>query len=663
MRNRKSLNPESTMNLSRIFVFAALLLLGLMAALRAQEPARTQPDWWFGVAAGENLNFYGGTTQMLNPSLTAPAPFHKGFGTGLYLAPLIEYRPNPVWGGMLQVGYDARHGTFNDVTCPCGEIETLSAKLSYITVEPSLRVAPFSNALYAYVGPRLGFNWAPNLNRDGRSFHYTREGQPSTDGAFSNVRSTVFGAQIGLGYDFPFTSPDQRTQVEFSPFISYQPYLGSGPRTVENWAVSTLRIGVALKFGRGKTVSGSERAAVAASQEVVFKAVAPKAVPVKRTVHETFPLRNYVFFENGSATVPDRYVTLTKEQASDFKEEQLQATQPADTAGRSLRQMTVYYNILNILGDRLKRNPSTTVSLIGASSNGPEEGKARAEAIKRYWVEVFGIDGSRIATEGRDKPKIASEQPGGTKELELLRAGDQRVDIESGSSEMLMQVGGGSNFMLKPVAIVANVEDPLYSRVVFELTPKEAFTSWSIEATDDQGVTEQYGPYQGSRATISGNTILGSRSEGDYKIVMFGKKNDGSVVRKKTSIHLVRPIKPVQDALRFSILFDFDQSKTIASYEKFLTEVVTPLISDSSTVVIHGYSDIVGDEAYNERLSNDRVQETRDILERAISSNGKQGIEFETFGFGEDLQYAPFDSKYPEERFYNRTVIIDIVPN
>jgi hypothetical protein len=37
-------------------------------------------------------------------------------------------------------------------------------------------------------------------------------------------------------------------------------------------------------------------------------------------------------------------------------------------------------------------------------------------------------------------------------------------------------------------------------------------------------------------------------------------------------------------------------------------------------------------------------------------------VKFEVYGFGEDQGLAPFDNKLPEERFYNRTVIIDILP-
>jgi outer membrane protein OmpA-like peptidoglycan-associated protein len=398
-------------------------------------------------------------------------------------------------------------------------------------------------------------------------------------------------------------------------------------------------------------------------REVQFSVRAPKAVPVQHRVRESFPLCNYVFFEAGSAKIPNRYVTLTKYEAASFKEEQLQEVQPKSMALRSLRQMTVYYNILNILGDRMKRSPRTIISLSGASEKEPEFGKARAEAIKRYLVDVFGIDGSRITTEGRDKPRIPSVVHGATKELALLRAGDRRVDIESSSPELMLQVGGAPHqYMLKPVQIVTVVEDPLDSHVIFNVAgAKEVLASWSLEITDEQGKVQCFGPSIRDKESISGNTILGDRSQGDYKLVMLGETKAGKFVSKESSVHLVRRDALMKDALRFSILFDFDQSKTIASYETFLIDIVTPLIPDSGIVLIHGHTDVIGDEVYNDSLSSQRVQDTRDIIERAILNSGKKGITFETFACGENLQFAPFDNFFPEERFYNRTVIIDIV--
>jgi hypothetical protein len=37
-------------------------------------------------------------------------------------------------------------------------------------------------------------------------------------------------------------------------------------------------------------------------------------------------------------------------------------------------------------------------------------------------------------------------------------------------------------------------------------------------------------------------------------------------------------------------------------------------------------------------------------------------MSFEVYGFGEDQALSPFANDTPEERFYNRAVVIDIIP-
>jgi hypothetical protein len=52
---------------------------------------------------------------------------------------------------MLQAGYDSRKGDFDQVITACDCPADLSTDLSYITVEPSLRFAPFkSNFLFIW---------------------------------------------------------------------------------------------------------------------------------------------------------------------------------------------------------------------------------------------------------------------------------------------------------------------------------------------------------------------------------------------------------------------------------------------------------------------------------------------------------------------------------
>jgi outer membrane protein OmpA-like peptidoglycan-associated protein len=641
-----------------------LLSLACAGAVQSQVAERVKPIWWFGQSVAANFNNYQGTTQKLTNNFSVPAAFHKGNSVKPYFSLLTEYRPNKVWGGMLNIAYDNRGGTFNTVMAPCDCPATLSTNLSYIAIEPSLRIAPFSSAFYIFGGPTIGVNVR-------KQFTYKQDKQVDRTADLSDVRKTIFSAQAGLGVDIPLSARESRAQMTLSPFASFQTDLGQAPRTVESWSMYTIRAGIALKFGSGRKKDPVKTApeptvtvTPVTEKEVDFAVRAPLAVPEERQVKENFPLRNSVFFNTGSADIPNRYVLLSNAAASNFKEAQLQSAQPDNlNNNRSARQLSVYHNILNIIGDRMRTNPSTVINLSGASDGNPVEGKLMAENVKQYLVTVFGIAASRITTEGRDKPVIPSEQPGATRELVLLREGDRRVDITSVSPELLLEVGGNSSF-LRPVEITAIQADPLDSHVIFTSTGSTQLLKWwSLELTDEKGAVQRYGPFAKDVITIPGKQILGSSNTGTYHVAMIGESNGGRAIKKESSVRLVKATEDKQTGMRYSILFDFDKSKSITAYEKFLSEVVAPLIPDYGTVIIHGHTDIIGEENYNQTLSLERATGSQKILERAVIKAGKKGVKFESYGFGEDTGLAPFENKFPEERFYNRTVIIDIVPS
>jgi hypothetical protein len=217
----KLLNMQliETLPLKRIFI-TLLFLLGLITTITAQEQY-TKPSWWFGAAAGANFNLYEGSTRQLDADLRVPAAFKDGFGTGLYLAPSIEYyRPNTRLGMMLQFGYDSRRGTFDEVMSPCDCPMDLSTELSYFTIEPSLRYAPFKSDFYIYAGPRFAFN------KD-KSYEYQLKANPNfpnqTDGPvesgeFSEVEKNTNSMQIGAGFDIPLS--EQNNGINFSTWVN-----------------------------------------------------------------------------------------------------------------------------------------------------------------------------------------------------------------------------------------------------------------------------------------------------------------------------------------------------------------------------------------------------------------------------------------------------------
>ncbi|MFV5701249.1 OmpA family protein [Flavobacterium sp. XS2P12] len=664
LRNSWSLNNLPIKGL----LVVSLTWLSVQTPVQAQQTLEVKyakPSWFFGVAGGANFNFYEGSTHQLNAGFTPPATFHEGDGVGLFIAPLLEYRPaDSRWGVMLQAGYDSRKGSFDQVKTACDCPADLSTDLSYITVEPSVRFAPFKSNFYLYGGPRLAFNLD-------KSFTYQlginpafpdQAPSPAVTGEFSEIEKTILSMQIGAGYDIPLSSDNNKTQFVLSPFVSFQPYFGQNPRATETWNITTIRAGVALKLGQGQNIQQSTD--MLQDREVQFSVNSPANIPGERRMTEIFPLRNYVFFNDGSTEIPNRYVLLTKDQVKDFKEDQLEVFAPKNLSDRSKRQMTVYYNVLNILGDRMQKNPAATITLVGSSEKGPADGLAMAESIKTYLVNVFVINPSRITTKGQNKPNIPSEQPGATLELVLLREGDRRVSIESNSPDLLMEFQSGPDTPLKPVQIVASQEAPVESYVTFNNKgANETLSSWSLQIADEQGKVQSFGPYTQEEVSIPGKSILGNRSEGDYKVKMIGQTKSGKIVEKETPVHMVlwTPAK-MEEGMRYSIIYEFNKSKAIAIYEKYLTEVVTPKIPVGATVIIKGHTDIIGEEIHNQDLSLARANDVKNILESGLSKAGRNDVKFEVLGYGEDENRSPFENKTPEERFYNRTVVIDIIP-
>jgi outer membrane protein OmpA-like peptidoglycan-associated protein len=179
---------------------------------------------------------------------------------------------------------------------------------------------------------------------------------------------------------------------------------------------------------------------------------------------------------------------------------------------------------------------------------------------------------------------------------------------------------------------------------------------------DSRGKVQNFGPYSELKASIPTKTILAGQPEGDYKVTLIGTTATGTMVTKETTIHVVPYVAPViQESIRFSVLYEFNESKSIDIYKKYLTEIVAPKIPNNSTVIVTGHTDVIGEANYNKELSMARANDVKTILEKSLTAIGTKGVIFETRGFGEDENLSPFENKYPEERFYNRTVVIDIM--
>ena len=650
------------MNKPKNLAASLLLLLYLSNNLAAQIPERLRPKWYFGQSIGLNLNSIQGNAQDLNDLTFTPTAFTAGSGLKPYASVYVEYFPKKTLGVMLNLAYDHRGAKFTEVLAPCDCPENLTSHLAFASIEPSLKFAPFKNGFYVFAGP----TFLLNLNK---GFTYTQLYQTDVHADFGQVVDPQFGGQAGLGFDLALSNKSNTTQIYLSPFASVQTNLLPTTRVNETWNIQTIRVGLALKLGGVKKAEIIKDILPIESKllkltDIPFTVRAPEWITQVQHVQEVLPLRHSIFFDMGSAEIPARYTILSPKEAQKFTEAQMVQNAPDDLGeGRSTRQMAIYHHILNITGDRLRANPQSSISLVGSSDNNAPEGKRMASLVKSYLVNTFQIDSTRILVEGREHPLIPSEQKGGMRELELLHQGDRRVDIITKSSRVLEPVGNRKNRDLVAADLKSMPKDLIENQVVFtaEHANKE-LSSWNLTLKNEAGIVQQYGPYTRDVVALSGNKILGQSPEGSYVVQLHGTLKDGSAVEKTSKLSLKKALNgPHEQAYRFSVLFEFDQSKSIVTYKEFLTQIVGPYLTDKSRVSIHGHTDIIGDEAYNLKLSKERALTAKKILETYVKGFPNRKVTIEAMGYGEEQAFAPFENTLPEERFYNRCVIIDVV--
>jgi outer membrane protein OmpA-like peptidoglycan-associated protein len=230
-----------------------IIMTYFQSTVSSQTTTYKDPSWWFGVAGGANFNFYDGTTYRLSETRTVTTPFRYGHGIGVFVAPLLEYHhPNTRLGFMLQEGLDNRRAEFEQGN------DHLFAHISYFSVEPSLRLAPFKSGFYIYGGPRFGFLVSSSIKytRPGFADYPDRTANPDAKAYMNSLRKNPIGAQIGMGYDFRVTPKGSHTQFIVSPFISWFPTGGEKSiRTIDRLYLNTVRAGIALKFGRGRKIT------------------------------------------------------------------------------------------------------------------------------------------------------------------------------------------------------------------------------------------------------------------------------------------------------------------------------------------------------------------------------------------------------------------------
>lgn len=643
---------------------AALVAVGSLSNAQAQQ-VYTGAPWRFGAYGGMNFNMAGVGSQTLQGIGTQFDQSHvngtndiiDGTGLGFYFGLLTEYNPGALFGGQLRVGYDDRRVMFNDwdIANPSGQTR-FTARMTYVSVEPMLRVNLGNPNFRLLAGPLLSF-------KIGTRYDYTPgrdETNPTiADQDIPNTNSFTYGVSGGLGYDILLNSKSaSSTKWYLTPFVEASYMMDQRENNDrptdrnDTWVTTSVRGGVELKFGSAP-MAPTPVVEVAADMPVVDVSLrAPSAITEARTLTEMFPLRNYFFFDQGATTLPGKYVQLNSTQAQAFREQSLledPGTGSGTTLDRSQRQMNVYYNGLNVFGDRLRNNPSAKITLVGGAPS-QSDALAMANSVRDYLVNTFGIDASRITTKGQVRTPNASGTRATPKEdLPLVAEENVRVEILSDDPSLM-----------KPVTIRTTQTSMIDNDLVLNVDARGPIADYTVAITGN-GYSQTYGPYRGTTQRIDARPILQSANSGDYTATVTARTADNRTVVKQQNFRLVRQSTPPATGQRFSILFEYDESKTVQTYETFLRQEVAPQIPNNSTIVIHGHTDRIGLDDYNLELSSRRAMATQNILQDELRKMGRT-VTVDPYGFGEDESRAPFTNGTPEGRYYDRTVMIEVIP-
>ena len=355
------------------------------------------------------------------------------------------------------------------------------------------------------------------------------------------------------------------------------------------------------------------------------------------------PLLNFVFFEENSSALPDRYIAIKNSQTDKFFVDSLYRETTID----------IYLNIMNIVGKRMTVNPSANITLIGCNSDlTTEKGNSdlsqkRAETVRDYLTNIWNISSSRIKIEKRNlpsKPSTPKDEPDKIQE-------NRRVEIYSDNTKILEPV------FIEKIDRAAN---PPFVRFKAEASAEAGLKNWSINSYQNSDKDNKFNATGESviptdvdwKLDLLQKIIPKSPEPIIYLLQLEDKKGNKKVIDKKslpievTSIQKKRIEKQGDYEIdRFSlILFDFDKT-TIDGGNKMIIDFISSRIKPESEIEISGYTDRTGDAEYNKNLSERRSQATKKALK---STNAK------AVGIGEEQLL--YNNDIPEGRFYCRTV-------
>lgn len=480
-------------------------------------------------------------------------------------------------------------------------------------------------------------------------------------GSLDNLANFLPFLSVGAFYDLPLNNDKD---MFLSPTISYTKRFGNVVDGVK-WTISSLNLGVQVRYSLKEKQEIKEEI----KRDTIIPKIEPKVTSAiagdfQVKINEEFAsdtifvkydkdlrfeaILGYVFFEENDANIPERYDILTKDEAKTFTADNLKFE----------NSLSGYHNILNILGKRFKKFPKVKINLVGCNSDfGDEQGNMtlsnnRAEAVKNYFVDVWGLSPDRFTITARNLPETPSKT-----DNEFGRAENRRVEIVPQDwtifKPQLMSDTTSSTDKNLEVTLMPYVDSKL------------PIQNWDIQISNNDGIQKTFNGQGIPPKSINWNPMenLDKLPTEDNPLnfkfnvrdsLGTSKSFTGKVLKdenKTSEMSFVQKFVNDTKTEKYNlILFGYNITELPPVAEVTLNLVKERITDKSQIVSIEGYSDIIGDEDYNMKLSQDRAI----TVAKALNVSTDKAI-----GRGK-IKNEIYDNKLPEGRFYSRSVVVTL---
>lgn len=615
------------------------------------------------------------------PDIPCCSPiFTNGSGSGFIAGLLYDHFLNSNYIVSIRASFGVYDGLLTKEEITTGIVDgkstevtfehQISSKISSIALEPHFGYKINDN-LFSYIGFRLAYltqkeySQIERIIKPGDRGVFKEEGTRTRNyysGEIPEASNFHLSLNAGISYELPLL---QDTSIILAPELFYSFLVTSIVKDL-GWRIHTFGAGVAVKYKKpppppppppppilapyppyplppGKPeISANVKAMQLDSNNNVLNGFDIKIEDF--VSYNMRPLLNYIFFDHNSAEIPIRYKRLTQLETKNFNLSKL----------HSLEVMPTYYHVLNIIGKRLSENPDAKITIIGTNSgigeekNNTELSRRRAIAVRDYLNSTWGIQDAQMQISSRNLPKEASnmDEAGGEEE-------NRRVEIVS------------DNYLLtEPVMTIDTVRQIKSTTLRFipEINADAGLSQWKLTLNQGNTLLKEFSGASTLPSELKWNISTNSSdapvSKEPINYVLSARDHFGnSISTPQASIPVFKLTIDQKRKSRIEdreyeyyslILFDFGKHSLGKEHRRVL-DFIKNRIKTNSDVSIYGYTDRIGDELINKRLSEKRAKEVADKLN---IKNAKVA------GIGEEELL--FDNELPEGRFYCRTVKITI---